>query len=361
MTDDYGSGYTAEQPTENQTQTGTEKKEEATKELDCLYRVVQVHRDRYLVRKDEEELYCVLTGGMRYREEYPVVGDYTEITVNPYGDSLIRAIQPRRTAFFRPDRGGHADGFVKTMQVQPLIANIDYVFIITSLNHDFSLNRIARYAAMASAGGATPVAVLTKADLCPNAEEMEEKAAALSTDIRAVSISSYTGQGLDRLKQYFTPGVTIALLGSSGAGKSTLINTLAGHEIMRTGGIREEDSKGRHTTTHRELIEIDGVSFIDTPGLRELGMIDAEEGLSGTFSDIAELISQCAFSDCTHRKEPGCAVRRALEDGTLTPERWETYSRLEKENSWSMARKHELMVNVSMARHRINRSSPKRR
>ena len=327
--------------------------------MNNTYRVVQVHRDRYLVRNNGEEYYCVLTGSLRYRDEFPVVGDYTEITVNPYGDSLIRTILPRRTVFCRPDRGGHADGFVKTLQIQPLIANIDYVFIITSLNHDFSLNRIARYAAMTTAGGAVPVAVLTKADLCLDAEEMEAKAASLSKDLEAVAISSYTGYGLERLRAYFRPGVTIALLGSSGAGKSTLINTLAGKEIMRTGGIREEDSKGRHTTTHRELIELDGVSFIDTPGLRELGMIDAEEGLAGTFADIAELVSRCAFSDCTHRNEPGCAVREALEDGTLDAKRWETYSRLEKENSWSKRKKNEMMMNIAMNKRKMNRTMKK--
>ena len=329
--------------------------------LNDTYRVVLVHRDRYLVRNEGEELYCVLSGSLRYREEYPVVGDRVEITVNPYGDSLIQAILPRRTVFCRPDRGGHADGFVKTLQVQPLIANIDYVFIITSLNRDFSLNRIARYAAMAAAGGAVPVAVLTKADLCPDAAEMEAKAAAVSKDLEAIAISSYTGYGLDRLRAYFRPGVTIALLGSSGAGKSTLVNTLAGREVMRTGGIREEDSKGRHTTTHRELIELDGVSFIDTPGLRELGMVDAEEGLAGTFSDIAELVSRCAFSDCTHRNEPGCAVRQALADGSLAPERWEMYSRLERENNWSKVRKNEKMMKVAMERHKLNKTLPKRR
>ena len=299
-------------------------------------------------------------GGLRYRNEYPVVGDYVEITANPYGDGLIQSVRPRRTVFCRPDRGGHADAFVKTLQVQPLIANIDYVFILTSLNHDFSLNRIARYAAMAAAGGATPVAVLTKADLCPDAEEMETKTAALSRDLQAVSVSAYTGAGLERLRAYFSPGVTIALLGSSGAGKSTLINTLAGKEVMRTGGIRESDSKGRHTTTHRELIELDGVSFIDTPGLRELGMVDAEDGIAGTFSDIAELVSRCAFSDCNHRNEPGCAVRQALADGSLSPERWETYSRLEKENRWSKVRKKEIMMNAAMERRRLNRTRKKR-
>ena len=328
--------------------------------MENTYRVVLAHRDRYLVRSEEKELFCVLAGSLRYQEIFPVVGDDVEVTENPYGDSLIRAIRERRTVFCRPDRGGHADGFVKTMQVQPLIANMDYVFIITSLNRDFSVNRIARYAAMTVSGGAVPVAVLTKADLCQNVSEMEEKAAALSKDLRVVSISSRTGYGMDRVREYFRPGVTIALLGSSGAGKSTLINTLAGREIMRTGGIREEDAKGRHTTTHRELIDLDGVSLIDTPGLRELGMIDAEEGIAGTFSDIAELISQCAFSDCTHRSEPGCAVRRALEDGTLSPERWETYSRLEKENQWSKTKKNEMMMKVAMERRKLNQQRKKR-
>lgn len=319
--------------------------------------MILVHRDRYLVRKEEQERFCILAGNLRYRDEYPVVGDEVEITENPYGDSLIQAILPRRTVFCRPDRGGHADGFVKTLQVQPLIANMDYVFIITSLNQDFSVSRIARYAAMTVAGGATPVAVLTKADLCANAEEMEAKAAALSREIRAVTISSRTGYGLERLREYFRPGVTIALLGSSGAGKSTLINTLAGRELMRTGEVREEDSKGRHTTTHREMIELDGVYLIDTPGLRELGMMDAEEGIAGTFSDIAELVSQCAFSDCTHRNEPGCAVRQALENGSLAPERWKMFSRLEEENSWSRIRKNEKMMHIAMNRRKIRKGS----
>ena len=322
--------------------------------MNNLYRVVLVHRDRYLVRNEEKELYCTLTGSMRYRDQYPVVGDDVEITENPYGDSLIREIRPRRTIFCRPDRGGHADGFAKTLQVQPLVANIDYVFIITSLNQDFSVSRIARYAATAVSGGAVPVAVLTKADLCPDADDAEAKAAALSKDLQVVSISSRTGYGMDRLRKYFRPGVTIALLGSSGAGKSTLINTLAGREIMQTGGIREEDSKGRHTTTHRELIELDGVSFIDTPGLRELGMIDAAEGIAGTFSDIAELVSQCAFSDCTHSSEPGCAVREALEDVSLSADRWKMFRRLEEENRWNRIRKNEKMMNAAMERRKRN-------
>ena len=320
------------------------------------YRVTAVHRDRCLVRNGDEEYFCVPAGSLRYRYEYPVVGDYVEITVNPYGDSLIRAILPRKTVFCRPDRGGHADGFVKTVQVEPLISNIDLVFIITSLNRDFSVSRIARYAAMATSGGAVPVAVLTKADACPNTEELEAQAAALSDGIKVVSVSALTGFGMDRLREFIKPGTTIALLGSSGAGKSTLINTLAGREVMRVGEIREEDSKGRHTTTHRELIEIDGVSFIDTPGLRELGVIDAEEGIADTFSDITEIIGRCAFSDCSHKNEPGCAVRKALEDGTLSAERWEMYSRLESENSWSKRKKDAMMKEIAIYSRKLKKS-----
>ena len=324
------------------------------------YRVILVQKDRYLVRREDEELYCVLAGSLRYQDEFPVVGDYVEVIPNPYGDSLICAILPRKTVFCRPDRGGHADGFVKTMKVQPLVANIDDVFIITSLNSDFSVNRIARYAAMATAGGAIPVAVLTKADACPDVEALEAQAAALSESIKVVSVSAYTGFGMEKLRSFIKPGATIALLGSSGAGKSTLVNTLAGRDIVRVGAIREKDSKGRHTTTQRQLVEINGVSFIDTPGLRELGMIDAVEGIDDTFSDISELIGQCKFSNCSHQTEPGCAIRRALEDGTLSRERWEMYTRLEKENRWSMDRKNDQMVSIALHRRELNHSRKKR-
>ena len=328
--------------------------------LEEAYRVVLVHRDRFLVRKGEEEHYCVLSGSLRCRDEYPVVGDLAEIAVNPCGDSLIRSILPRRTVFCRPERGGHADGYAKALQVQPLVANIDYVFIITSLDRGMNMNRIARYAALAVSGGAAPVAVLTKADIGPNAEEIENEVSALSRGLRAIAVSARTGYGMERLDPYRVPGTTIALLGSSGAGKSTLVNALAGREIMRTGDVRESDSKGRHTTTHRELIDIGGVSFIDTPGLREVGMIDAEEGIAGTFSDIAELIGRCAFRDCTHTNEPGCAVRAALRDGSLSPERWETYSALERENAHSMAMKREKMKGIALERRKLNKSNRKR-
>ena len=155
-----------------------------------VYRVVKVHRDRFLVRNEEKELYCVLTGAARFRESCPVVGDEVEIIENPYGDSLIREILPRRTVFCRPDRSGHGDAFVKTLRTQPLAANMDRVFIITSLNRDFSPARIARYAAVTLSGGAKPVAVLTKADLCPDVEGMEAEAAATGGNLQVISVSS---------------------------------------------------------------------------------------------------------------------------------------------------------------------------
>lgn len=325
-----------------------------------MYRITEVHRERYLATCEGKEIFCILSGNLRYQEEYPVVGDYVEVIENPFGDSLIREILPRKTIFCRPDRNGHADGYVKTMQVQPLIANYDYAFIITSLNHDFSLARIARYASMVTSGGATPVAVLTKADLCPDIPKMESQVKSLSENLQVVSVSSYTGFGLDRLKSYFIPGTTIALLGSSGAGKSTLINTLAGREIMRVSEIREEDSKGRHTTTHRQMIELNDVFFIDTPGLRELGVIDAEEGISETFSDISALAEQCAFSDCSHRSEPDCAIQRALADGSLSRERWEMYCRLDAENNWSKSMKAKKMVDIALKRRTIGKNRTNR-
>jgi len=328
--------------------------------MEKSFKVALVHKDRYLVREGENELYCIIAGSLRYEEKFPVVGDYVDVIENPYGDSLIKDILPRKSVFCRPERSGHSDVYVKTIKAVPLVANIDYVFIITSLNNDFSTARIARYAATAISGGAVPVAVLTKADICPDVDKLVEETKKISDRIEVVAISSLTGYGLENLKKYFVPGNTIALLGSSGAGKSTLINRLAGYEAMKTGGIRKEDSKGRHTTTHREIVTVDGVDFIDTPGLRELGMIDAGEGIADTFSDIVELAGRCKYSDCSHSGEPGCAIKAALEDGTLSGERYAMYMRLEKENNWSKAKKNEQMMNVALKRRNLNMDRKKR-
>jgi ribosome biogenesis GTPase len=214
-----------------------------------------------------------------------------------------------------------------------MVANCDYVFIVTSLNHDFSFNRIARYVSTVLQTDAIPVVILTKSDLCDGPDGFADRVRELSDKVRVHAVSAIHGTGMDALKEYLTPGVTIALVGSSGAGKSTLVNTLAGKDIMRTSGIRESDSKGRHTTTSRKLFVLDHqVTVIDTPGMRELGMDQAQDGIDNTFDDIAELSTRCRFSDCRHESEPGCAIRKAIEEGILTQERYELYKSLHKEN-----------------------------
>lgn len=309
-------------------------------------RVVSIQRNTFFVKSGKEEYAAHLTGKLRESEEIPVVGDYVNVCLDGYGSASIIKLQPRKSFFVRPDRSGHADGYVKTMKEQPVIANFDYVFIITSLNFNFNLNRIARYAAITTSGGGTPVVVLTKADLVNDADSYIEKVKTLNRKMEIYAVSSFTGEGLEQLRKYFVPGVTIALLGSSGAGKSTLINTLSGEEIMRVSEIRETDSKGRHTTTHRQLIERNGISLIDTPGMRELGMCDVGEGVDDTFEDIAALIGCCKFSNCRHDTEPGCAVKAALEEGELEETRWKMYCSLKKESGWAKSLKKQKKVEV---------------
>jgi ribosome biogenesis GTPase len=199
------------------------------------------------------------------------------------------------------------------------------------LNEDLSLRRLERYLTLANESGAFPVFLLTKADLSddPAAAVAEVETIARGTPVLA--ISSETGAGLDTVRSYLTPGTTAALLGSSGVGKSTLVNTLAGEDLLETREIRD-DGKGRHTTTRRELIVLpSGALLIDTPGMRELQLWLADEGLEEAFEDVTELFGNCRFSDCAHEAEPGCAVKQALADGTLAPERWESYRKLQAE------------------------------
>lgn len=215
-----------------------------------------------------------------------------------------------------------------------MVANFDYVFIMVSLNDNYNLNRIARYVSLTLQGGGLPVVILTKSDLCENTGEFVQEVQKLSDKVQVHAICSLTGEGLNELQEYMKPEATIAFLGSSGVGKSTLVNALAGEDIMKTGAIRETDSKGKHTTTSRELIELpNGVILIDTPGMRELGMCDVEEGINDTFSDIEELFTQCRFRNCSHGSEPGCAVHQALENGTLEEKRWKLYQSLQNESN----------------------------
>lgn len=233
-----------------------------------------------------------------------------------------------------------------------MAANLDYAFLVMSLNDNFNLNRALRYAATVLQEGIQPVAVLTKADLCENVESLKMQFKKMLPQIKVHAVSALTGDGMDELNEYLKSGITIALLGSSGVGKSTLVNALAGTEVMKIGEIREKDAKGRHTTTYRNMIELpSGVIVIDTPGMREIGLCDVDEGLDDTFEDIAELAAKCRFRDCTHTNEPRCAVRQALENGQLSKERFELYRSLHVES-----RKSADMKAIAKARKALNKT-----
>ena len=227
--------------------------------------------------------------------ELPVVGDYVKVITNEYGDALIDEVLPRSTAFKRPNRSGHAEAFVKNLLEETIVANFDYVFIVTSLNQNYNENRIARYVSITLQTGAKPVVILSKADLCDDVELKVEITKAICEKADVVAISSLTGYGIENLKPYLQKDKTIALVGSSGVGKSTLLNTLNGESLMKVSHIRDEDGKGRHTTTYRQLFKLEsGVWIMDTPGLREIGVLDMEDGIDETFSDVVRI---CADFD----------------------------------------------------------------
>ena len=301
-------------------------------------RISEVSKNRYMIRFMDMDIPAKLKGSFygKETEELPVVGDYVTFELNPDGESVITSVGERSSLLQRPDQA-------KTGVMQYMVANADYTFIVTSLNDDYSYNRITRYASVALQGGSIPVAILTKSDMCSNVGRFIREVETISDKIRVHAISALYGIGLDELEEYLTPGTTICLIGSSGAGKSTLINAIAQEEIMKTSDIRESDSKGRHTTTHRQMICLEnGVCIIDTPGMREIGMANVQEGIDDTFSDIIELESRCRFSDCRHDTEPGCAVKAAIESGELSPERYALYKSLGEENTRNYAKKKQI-------------------
>ena len=291
-------------------------------------RITAVHKQRYEVVCCHGITYARLKSGVYYAGDalFPTVGDYVMLQYIPDGDSQILATLPRRTFFSRREPG-------PVPYEQAVAANFDYVFIMQSLNLDFNPRRLERYLTLAWQSGATPVILLTKADLTEDYWEYLTAVERVAAGVDVHVVSAHTGQGLQRLNAYLQPGNTVVFLGSSGVGKSSLVNALAGEEIMAVSGIREDDSKGRHTTTHRQLVRLhSGGLIIDTPGMRELGMWEVSQGLTDAFADVEAFLGKCRFSDCRHDTEPGCAIKAAISSGQLDIARWDSYQKLQNES-----------------------------
>ena len=292
-------------------------------------RVVAPGRGLYRVATAEGELTASLPGRLRAAGEIPAVGDWVAVAAAPAsagGRAVIRGLLPRRTAISRKVAGPRS-------QEQVLAANADTVFLVLGLDGDFNLRRLERLVATAAASGAEAAVLLTKADLAGDLPGRRLAAAAVAPGLPVHAVSAVAPGGLAELRPYLAPGRTLVLLGSSGVGKSTLVNRLAGREILRTAPVRRGDDRGRHTTTHRELFRLPGGALvIDGPGLREVQLWgEAGEALSAAFADLEELARACRFRDCRHRDEPGCAVRRAVEEGRLDGGRLESQRALERE------------------------------
>jgi len=292
-------------------------------------RVVIQQRGLYDAVTELGELTAQISGKLAHEAghgAYPAVGDWVALAARPdERAATIHAVLPRRTAFVRKAASSVADE-------QVVAANVDVALLVASMNADFNARRLERYLATAWQSGAAPVVVLTKADLADDPDAAIEAAERVAFGAPVLAVSAVTGEGLDALAAHLKPVETAVLVGSSGVGKSSLVNALAGEELMAIAAIREDDAKGRHTTTHRELIRLpSGALILDTPGMRQLGLIDADEGLSTTFEDIEAMASECRFGDCGHTNEPGCAIRAALETGVLDRGRWRGFQKLQRE------------------------------
>lgn len=295
-------------------------------------RIIACHKNKFEFVCDNGEGLAHLKNGEYFAggEIYPTAGDFALVDYRTDGESVILKTLPRKTCFKRLDPSSCGRG------AQAVAANFDYVFIMQSLNQNFNPNRLERYLTLAWESGAVPVVILTKADIADNLPSRINEAEQIALGADVIAISSKTGLGINKLEKYLKSGKTIVFLGSSGVGKSSLVNALAGENIMNVGEIRDADGRGRHTTTHRQLIRLNnGVMIIDTPGMREIGMWDAAKGLEHSFADIEQYFGKCKFRDCRHKSEPHCAVKQAVENGEISQERWNNYLQLKKESSFS--------------------------
>lgn len=299
------------------------KKNVLSVEPETFARVTAVHRDRFELRCMGKEQNALLDFRLRERGERPTVGDYV-LTEMSADTSFITAVLPRFSRFSRADPDPLAGE-------QIVAANFDTVCLVSSMNQDFNPRRLERYLVQTWESGAAPVILLTKADLAERPEQFLLETETRFPGVPVLGLSVYDLESLRQLDSYLQPGRTVVFLGSSGVGKSSLVNALLGERRMKVGSIREDDGRGRHTTTYRQMLRLpSGAQVIDTPGMRQLGLFETG-GADALFADVEALISACRFADCRHENEPGCAVRAAVQNGTLDPQRLETYLQFRKE------------------------------
>ena len=312
--------------------------DETLKEFKSLYeglylgRVVTEYKGIYKVATEKGTILSKVSGRIIYnaidKSSYPAVGDWVAIdrVDAKEGDATIRGILSRKSSISRKVAG-------REINEQIIASNIDIIFICMSTNNDFNQRRLERYLSIAWDSGAIPVIVLTKVDLCEDIDKVVQEVEEVTIGITDIlCVSSITEEGIQKVKGYLKFGKTVVFVGSSGVGKSTLINVLLGEEKQKVNDIRKDDDKGKHTTTYRELIVLpDGGIVIDTPGMREIQLLDEVDGIDDSFSDIKEISRQCKFSDCKHEKEPGCAVLEAIENGEISRERLNSYNKLKRE------------------------------
>jgi ribosome biogenesis GTPase len=306
-------------------------------------RVAIQHRGAYDVIAETGETRASATTRLFKSDELPAVGDWVGLDAEA---NLVETVLDRRTSISRKE-------VMHAAREQVLAANIDVAFLVQALPLDFNVRRLERYLAMAWESGAQPVVLVTKTDLVDDVTPyLDEVESVTLGSCPALAVSAKTGAGLDQLRPWLEPHRTAVLLGSSGVGKSTIVNALAGAELLATKEVREDDHRGRHTTSHRELIVLEaGGVILDTPGIRELQLWDAD--LEQTFADVDEIAANCRFSDCNHDQEPGCAIRAALEDGSLPVERWQSYVKLQRELLAVEARRNHLLRQERLREYKI--------